>query len=175
MRVPLSWLRDYVEFDLSIDEVAELLTNAGLEVESITRVGLPGAELEWDRERVVLGRVPIDGVVPLSPSADTVGWFGAAVEDVWEAAAVIVPDWRHEEREQGRKGEGEKGRRGGFFLPFTLSPFHPFSPAPLHHQNCSKKRKSLAQNWRMSSIPYLSMAIRSGPRPAAKPKYFIGS
>ncbi|MBP6015728.1 MAG: phenylalanine--tRNA ligase subunit beta [Candidatus Promineofilum sp.] len=57
MRVPLSWLRDYVEFDLSIDEVAELLTNAGLEVESITRVGLAGAELEWDRERVVLGRI----------------------------------------------------------------------------------------------------------------------
>ena len=57
MRVPLSWLRDYVEFDLSIDEVAELLTNAGLEVESITRIGLPGAELEWDRERIVLGRI----------------------------------------------------------------------------------------------------------------------
>lgn len=57
MRVPLSWLRDYVDIDLSIDEVAELLTNAGLEVESITRVGLPGAELEWDRERIVLGRI----------------------------------------------------------------------------------------------------------------------
>ncbi len=57
MRVPLSWLRDYVQFDLSIDEVAELLTNAGLEVESITRIGLPGAELEWDRERIVLARL----------------------------------------------------------------------------------------------------------------------
>ena len=57
MRVPLSWLRDYVDFDLSIEEVAELLTNAGLEVESITHVGLPGAELEWDRERIVLGRI----------------------------------------------------------------------------------------------------------------------
>ena len=57
MRVPLSWLRDYVDIDLTIDEAAELLTNAGLEVESITRIGLPGAELEWDRERVVLGRV----------------------------------------------------------------------------------------------------------------------
>lgn len=57
MRVPLSWLRDYVDFDLSIEETAELLTIAGLEVESITRVGLPGAELEWDRERIVLARL----------------------------------------------------------------------------------------------------------------------
>ena len=57
MRVPLSWLRDYVEFDLSIEATAELLTNGGLEVESITRIGLPGAELEWDRERIVLGRI----------------------------------------------------------------------------------------------------------------------
>ena len=57
MRVPLSWLRDFVDIDLSIDEVAELLTNGGLEVESITRIGLPGAELEWDRERIVLGRI----------------------------------------------------------------------------------------------------------------------
>jgi phenylalanyl-tRNA synthetase beta chain len=57
MRVPLSWLRDFVDIDLSIDEVAEVLTNGGLEVESITRIGLPGAELEWDRERIVLGRI----------------------------------------------------------------------------------------------------------------------
>src|SRR5690606_38065251 len=38
-------------------ETAELLTIAGLEVESITRVGLPGAELQWDLERVVLARL----------------------------------------------------------------------------------------------------------------------
>ena len=57
MRVPLSWLREYVDIDLSIEEVAQLLTNAGLEVESIEYVGLPGAELEWDRERIVLAQV----------------------------------------------------------------------------------------------------------------------
>ncbi|MCZ2112977.1 MAG: phenylalanine--tRNA ligase subunit beta [Anaerolineae bacterium] len=57
MRVPLSWLREYVDFDLSIEETAALLTSGGLEVESITRYGLPGAELEWDRERIVLSRL----------------------------------------------------------------------------------------------------------------------
>ncbi len=65
------------------------------------------------------GRVPSDGVLPLSPSADTVGWFAATMEDVWAVAAVVVPDWRFREREQGRKGEGER----------TLSPSLPFSPA----------------------------------------------
>mgnify|MGYP001201234200 CR=1 FL=1 len=53
------------------------------------------------------GRVPTDGVLPLSPSADTVGWFAAMVGDVREVAAAVVPDWRDAEREQGRKGEGE--------------------------------------------------------------------
>ena len=46
MRVPLSWLREYVDIDLPVPELAELLTNAGLEVESIETIGLPGAELE---------------------------------------------------------------------------------------------------------------------------------
>ena len=57
MRVPLSWLREYVDIDLPVPELAELLTNAGLEVESIETIGLPGAELEWDRERIVLAQV----------------------------------------------------------------------------------------------------------------------
>jgi len=57
MRVPLSWLREYVDIDLPVPELAELLTNAGLEVESIETVGLPGAALEWDRERIVLAQI----------------------------------------------------------------------------------------------------------------------
>jgi phenylalanyl-tRNA synthetase beta chain len=57
MRVPLSWLREYVDITLPVAELAQLLTNAGLEVENIKTIGLPGAELEWDRERVVLGRI----------------------------------------------------------------------------------------------------------------------
>ena len=57
MRVPLSWLRDFVDIDLPVEEVAELLTNAGLEVKEIDRIGLPGAALEWDREKLVLGRL----------------------------------------------------------------------------------------------------------------------
>jgi phenylalanyl-tRNA synthetase beta chain len=57
MLVPLSWLGDYVDIDLPVDKVAELLTNAGLEVKHIIKVGLDGADLEWDREKIVLAKL----------------------------------------------------------------------------------------------------------------------
>ena len=57
MRVPISWLKDYVDIPLPIDELAERLTLAGLEVAAIEYVGLTGAELEWDREKVVVGEI----------------------------------------------------------------------------------------------------------------------
>jgi phenylalanyl-tRNA synthetase beta chain len=50
MRVPLSWLADYVSGDLSVDRVAQGLTNAGLKVEAIHREGA-------DFEGVVVGEV----------------------------------------------------------------------------------------------------------------------
>jgi len=53
MRVALSWLKDYVDLDgLTVDELAERLTLAGLEVEDIESIGA-----WWDRERLVVGRV----------------------------------------------------------------------------------------------------------------------
>ena len=41
MKVPLSWLKDYIDISLDPHEVAHLLTFAGLEVESIHYIGLP--------------------------------------------------------------------------------------------------------------------------------------
>ncbi|MBP6015152.1 MAG: amidase [Candidatus Promineofilum sp.] len=40
------------------------------------------------------GRVPRDGVLPLSPSADTVGWFTGSVADAALTAALLIPDWQ---------------------------------------------------------------------------------
>jgi phenylalanyl-tRNA synthetase beta chain len=57
MKVPLSWLKDYVDITVPIEELAERLTLAGLEVETIEYIGLPGAELPWDREKIVVGEV----------------------------------------------------------------------------------------------------------------------
>lgn len=83
MKVPVSWLRDFVDIDISIPELAHRLTNAGLEVEEIHFVGmaLPGADamrgsgsyemnitgIEWDAAKIVVAS--ISEVMP-HPNAD---------------------------------------------------------------------------------------------------------
>ncbi|MYE05633.1 MAG: phenylalanine--tRNA ligase subunit beta [Chloroflexi bacterium] len=60
MDVPLKWLAEYVDWDLSVEELAHRLSMAGAEVESIKRSGG-----EWDQ--VVVGRV---AAVDQHPNAD---------------------------------------------------------------------------------------------------------
>ena len=43
------------------------------------------------------------------------------------------------------------------------------------HANCLRKRRSFSKNSRISSTPYLSMAIRSMPMPNAHPVTSSGS
>jgi phenylalanyl-tRNA synthetase beta chain len=50
VRVPVRWLKELVDTDLTTEEIAHRLTMAGLEAESITRVGA-----EWDN--VYVGKV----------------------------------------------------------------------------------------------------------------------
>jgi phenylalanyl-tRNA synthetase beta chain len=76
MLIPLSWLKDYVEIDLPVEELVKRLTLAGLEVEELRYVGLPfpgetGEEralgqisphtkvsgLSWSPEQIVVGEV----------------------------------------------------------------------------------------------------------------------
>ncbi len=81
MKVPISWLKDYVDIDLSLEELGKLLTLAGLEVEEIQLVGMamPDANLEglshefsysglsWEADKIVVAQ--IDEVLP-HPNAD---------------------------------------------------------------------------------------------------------
>jgi len=75
MRVPISWLKDYVDIPISIEELAHRLTLAGLEVTSIEYIGIPAGDvrgighdthlavpistdhLVWDREKIVIGHI----------------------------------------------------------------------------------------------------------------------
>ena len=76
MKVPLSWLKDFVDIDLPLPELARTLTMLGLEVDEILVVGLPVPEdhgrfkisgLGWDRDKFVVAQV--DEVLP-HPNAD---------------------------------------------------------------------------------------------------------
>lgn len=73
MRVPISWLKEFVDIEISPEELAEQLTLAGLEVGSIDYIGTsapegsswaadlsgptPPQHIPWDPERVVVGEL----------------------------------------------------------------------------------------------------------------------
>ncbi len=68
MRIPLSWLREYVDIDVPAELLAEKLTAAGLEVSAIEYLGLPQTSvpgvryprsnhLVWDRDKLLLGAI----------------------------------------------------------------------------------------------------------------------
>ncbi len=67
MKAPLSWLKDFVDIDIPVTELAHLITMAGMEVEEVQIIGLPlppagkstckVSGLEWDREKIVAAEV----------------------------------------------------------------------------------------------------------------------
>ncbi len=78
MKVPLSWIQDYITLSYSLEEIARMLTMTGLEVGEVRCVGLPlpPAEekrefkftgLAWDPDKIVVAQ--IDEVMP-HPNAD---------------------------------------------------------------------------------------------------------
>ena len=93
MRIPLHWLSDYVELTRSPEDLAELLTAAGLEVTRIDRLGVEGADLVWDRDQVVLAQLV---EVEAHPDADRlvlakVDYGGADLKVVVTGAPNLVP------------------------------------------------------------------------------------
>ncbi|MEK6751229.1 MAG: phenylalanine--tRNA ligase subunit beta [Chloroflexota bacterium] len=81
MKIPLSWLKDFIDLDgISIEDIARKLTLAGLEVDEILYAGLPmpvykeGEKHEfktngiaWDREKIVVAEIR---EVKAHPNAD---------------------------------------------------------------------------------------------------------
>jgi phenylalanyl-tRNA synthetase beta chain len=88
MKVPLSWLAEYVDLSLPLEELADRLTLAGLEVETIERIGD-----WWDRSRILVGEVV---VVRPHPDADRlvlvdVRYGEGAVEQCVTGAPNLFP------------------------------------------------------------------------------------
>lgn len=78
MKVVLSWIKDFVDINLSPVEIARTLTMLGMEVEEIELVGMAAGEqngpqefkvtgLSWDPQKIVVAQV--DEVMP-HPNAD---------------------------------------------------------------------------------------------------------
>src|SRR5437764_15046013 len=67
MKIPLSWLREYVDLTLPVPQLAERLTLAGLEVGGVRVIGLPTPEglhvkaeeqgPVWDRDKIIIGQI----------------------------------------------------------------------------------------------------------------------
>ena len=88
MKVPISWLKEYVDIVVSLEELAERLTYAGLEVAGVERIGD-----WWDPERIVVGEVV---AVRPHPDADRlvladVAYGGEEVEQCVTGAPNLFP------------------------------------------------------------------------------------
>src|SRR5215207_5020498 len=71
MKLPISWLKDYIDLDgLTVEEIARKLTLAGLEVDEIKYAGLPmptykdgerhefkTSGIGWDRDKIVVAEI----------------------------------------------------------------------------------------------------------------------
>ena len=74
MKVPVSWLKDFVDINVSIEELAKLLTASGLEVDEIhyagwkmpkeNKYGFKITGLEWDPETIVVAEITEVGPHP---------------------------------------------------------------------------------------------------------------
>jgi phenylalanyl-tRNA synthetase beta chain len=95
MRVPLSWLKDYVDITVPTAQLAERLTLAGLEVEAIEYIGLPEAELPWPPEQIVVGEIR---AVRPHPNADRLVLaeveYGGSEPEIIVTGAPSLLDYR---------------------------------------------------------------------------------
>ena len=78
MRVPLSWLREYVDFDLETDELVEVISLHSQEVDGVERLG------------VLDGEVVVGEVEEFEPHPDADRLFVAKVNLGGEVVQVVA-------------------------------------------------------------------------------------
>ena len=88
MRAPLSWLKEYVDIAIPLDDLVHRMTMAGLEVGEVEHVGA-----EWQRDKLFVGEV-VD--VSVHPNADrlllaTVAYGQAEPQQVVTGAPNLQP------------------------------------------------------------------------------------
>jgi phenylalanyl-tRNA synthetase beta chain len=122
MKVPVSWLREYVEFDLPVDELARRLVFTSCEVDRVVRRGVPGENgnlelflvgkvLEADKhpnaDRLQLTKVDVGEPAPRSIVCGA--WnFGAGATVAVALPGAVLPNGLTLERRKVR-GEVSEG------------------------------------------------------------------
>jgi len=149
MKVPISWLKDYVDITLPVEELAERLTLAGLEVGGIEYLGVEGADLPWDPEKIVVGHIL---AVKPHPNADRlvladVDCGAAEIETVVTGAPNLFPYLGQDVRDlnlkspfalegvtlfDGHKTDGSKMAQDGRLEDDSQRPSHPGDHEPAH-------------------------------------------
>ena len=86
MKVPVSWLREYVDFDLPIEELARQLVFTSCEVDRIVRRGVPGGD---NLEYFLVGKVLEAGK---HPNADKLQLTQVDVGD-GEPRSIVCGAW----------------------------------------------------------------------------------
>ena len=90
MRVPLSWLREYVTVDASANEMAERLFTSALQVDDVSEVGVP--DLDGNLGRFLVGRVL---AVDAHPNADRLRVCQVDVGE-GDARQIVCGAWNFE-------------------------------------------------------------------------------
>ena len=89
MKVPVSWLREYVAFDLPVEELARRLVFTSCEVDRIVRRGVADEDGNLGRFRV--GRVAECAATELVTRAHRLATEGAQRGDIIIARAIDGP------------------------------------------------------------------------------------
>ncbi|MBE7433300.1 MAG: phenylalanine--tRNA ligase subunit beta [Anaerolineales bacterium] len=108
MKVPISWLKDFIDLDgLSIEDIARKLTLAGLEVDEILYVGLPmpvykedekhefkTGGIGWDKEKIVVAEIRQVNPHPNADKLTLLDLFDGEKEQVVLTGAPNIFDLR---------------------------------------------------------------------------------
>lgn len=102
MKTPISWLKDFVDINMPIEELARILTVSGLEVEEIHYVGweMPKENkygfkingISWDKEKIVVAEIRNVGPHPNADRLTLCELFdGQQVHTVLTGAPNLIP------------------------------------------------------------------------------------
>ena len=102
MKTPISWLKDFVDINIPIEELARILTVSGLEVEEIHYIGLELPKenkygfkingIAWDKEKIVVAEIRTVGPHPNADRLTLCELFdGQQVHTVLTGAPNLIP------------------------------------------------------------------------------------